>query len=44
MVLGREADAGTALANARAALAGDSTKLALVDATAEQLGLARDTQ
>ena len=41
MVLGRDADAGTALANARAALAGDATKLALIDATAQQLGLAK---
>ena len=42
-VLGREADAGTALANARTALAGDATKLALVEATAAQLGLAKGT-
>ena len=40
MVLGRGDDAKAALAKARQALAGDTTKLAAIDAAARELGLA----
>jgi cytochrome c-type biogenesis protein CcmH len=39
-VLGRTADADTALAQARAALAGDTGKLAIVEAVAREFGMA----
>jgi cytochrome c-type biogenesis protein CcmH len=44
MVLGRAADAQAALAQARAALAGDATKLAVVEAAARELGLSESGQ
>jgi cytochrome c-type biogenesis protein CcmH len=44
IVLNRPADARTALADARAAFAGDAAKTATIEAAARDLGLTENTQ